>query len=187
MKHYLIHTLFLLTLCMLTAEEIRAQNTPIQKERDSQVLSILQEYRDQWRDLNVPSEDGQILHDLIVSNNYTSALEIDENRQKQAIENIRRAGLADFVEFRLGDAHQIVRELKGPFDFVFSDADKDWYTQYFKDIHPKLLSKGTFTAHNVLQNLRGIPEFLDYVNRHPAYVTTIDRTSRSGISISRKK
>lgn len=214
MKHYLIHTLFLLTLCMLTAEEIRAQNTPIQKERDAQVLSFLQEYRDQWRDLNIPFEDGQILHDLIVSNNYTSALEIgtstghstvwmawalsktggklitieiDENRQNQAIENIRRAGLADFVEFRLGDAHQIVRELKGPFDFVFSDADKDWYTQYFKDIHPKLLSKGTFTAHNVLQNLRGIPEFLDYVNRHPAYVTTIDRTSRSGISISRKK
>ncbi|MEX0882978.1 MAG: methyltransferase, partial [Cyclobacteriaceae bacterium] len=86
-----------------------------------------------------------------------------------------------------GDAHEIVKKLDGPFDFVFSDADKNWYVQYFKDIHSKLNSGGTFTAHNVLQNMSGIREYLDYVNNHSDYETTVDRTSRSGIAISYKK
>src|SRR5690606_18452000 len=165
-------------------------------------------------DLNVPYEDGQILHDLIVDNNYRSALEIgtstghstvwiawalsktggklitiemDKSRQKEAIENVKSVGLSDFVDFRLGNAHEIVKDLEGAFDFVFSDADKDWYVQYFKDMDPKLKKGGCFTAHNVLQNMRGIPEYMDFVNNHPDYQSTVDRTSSSGIAISFKK
>jgi predicted O-methyltransferase YrrM len=61
------------------------------------------------------------------------------------------------------DAHGLVEELKGPFDFVFSDADKDWYKNY-----------------------SGIREFLDYVKSLPNFKTTIDTTSSAGISISYK-
>ncbi len=42
-----------------------------------------------------------------------------------------------------------LKELKGPFDFVFSDADKDWYKNYFIDVDPKLKVGGCFTAHNI--------------------------------------
>jgi predicted O-methyltransferase YrrM len=77
-------------------------------------------------------------------------------------------------------------ELPGPFDFVFSDADKDWYTQYFKDLDPKLAAGGCFTAHNVLNGFAGVDEFVRYVRAQTSYETTIDRTSRSGISISCK-
>ena len=80
-----------------------------------------------------------------------------------------------------------VRELPGPWDFVFSDADKDWYTQYFKDVDGKLVAGGCFTAHNVLDPFAGIAAFLEYVRARPNYQTTIDRTSRSGISISCKQ
>jgi caffeoyl-CoA O-methyltransferase len=185
-----------------------------QSDTDKRVLRILNENREKWHDLNVPYEDGKVLHDLIVANNYRSALEIgtstghstlwiawalsktggklttieiDERRQKAAIEILRQAGLSSYVNFVLGDAHQKVKEVPAPLDFVFSDADKDWYVQYFKDIHPKLAKGGTFTAHNVLHNLSGIQEFLNFVKAHPDYATTIDRTSRSGISISKKK
>ena len=96
-------------------------------------------------------------------------------------------GLSQYVDFRLGDAHELVKEVKGPLDFVFSDADKDWYIQYFKDVHPKLRKGGTFTAHNVLQNQSGIREYLEFVQAHPDYSTTIDRSSSSGIAISLKK
>jgi caffeoyl-CoA O-methyltransferase len=184
------------------------------KDLDEKVEKFLNENRQQWRDLNVPFGDGKIIHDLIVENNYQSALEIgtstghstiwiawalsktggklitvelNEKRQQQAIANIKKAGLSDFVEFRLGDAHQIVKELKGPFDFVFSDADKDWYVQYFKDVHPKLKRGGRFTAHNVLQNIGGIKEYMEFVNKHPGYITTVDKSSSSGIAISLKK
>jgi predicted O-methyltransferase YrrM len=87
----------------------------------------------------------------------------------------------------LADAHQLVKELKGPFDFVFSDADKEWYTQYFKDVEPKLVIGGCFTAHNVSDGFGGIKEFLDYVRSLPNYQSTIDRSSSAGISISYKK
>ncbi|MDO9553341.1 O-methyltransferase [Rhodonellum sp.] len=191
-----------------------AQNMKGQESRDARVQEFLEQNRRQWRDLNIPYEDGQVLYKLIVDNNYKSALEIgtstghstiwiawalsktggklitlemDERRQKEAIKKLEALGLSDFVDFRLGDAHQIVKELEGPFDFVFSDADKDWYVQYFKDIDPKLKKGGRFTAHNVLNNIGGIRTFMEYVKDHPGYETTVDRSSSSGISISRKK
>jgi predicted O-methyltransferase YrrM len=180
-------------------------------EPDSRVRAFLEGARGTWRDLNVPYEDGQVLHDLVVSRGFTRGLEIgtstghsaiwiawamshtggrlttieiDERRHRIALENFEKAGVAPWVDARLADAHERVKQLCGPFDFVFSDADKDWYTQYFEDVHPKLVVGGCFTAHNVLQGMSGIREFLDHVRGRTDYETTIDRTSRAGISIS---
>jgi caffeoyl-CoA O-methyltransferase len=95
--------------------------------------------------------------------------------------------LSEYVDARLANAHILVKELPGPFDFVFSDADKDWYTQYFKDIEPKLKSGGCFTAHNVLNGYGGTKEFVNYVKGLKNYDTSINHSSNSGISISYKK
>ncbi|MDA2929186.1 hypothetical protein MYX84_04420 [Acidobacteria bacterium AH-259-O06] len=62
-----------------------------------------------------------------------------------------------------GDAHELVPQLEGPFDFVFSDADKGWYTRYLQAVLPKLEVNGCFTAHNVTMSNPGIKEFLDYL------------------------
>jgi predicted O-methyltransferase YrrM len=180
---------------------------------DQRVRAFLDHSRGRWRDLNVPYEDGKILHDLVAARRFTRGLEIgtstghsgvwiawamsktggrlttieiDKGRHEQALANFREAGVAPFVDARLADAHQLVKELPGPFDFVFSDADKDWYTQYFKDVDPKLVPGGCFTAHNVRQRMSGIREFLDFVRGRTDYQTTIDTTSSSGISISCK-
>ena len=104
-----------------------------------------------------------------------------------ALGNFKKAGVEGFIDARLANAHQLVRELKGPFDFVFSDADKEWYAQYFKDVDPKLVKGGCFTAHNVTDAFGGIKEFLNYIRSLPNYQTTIDRSSSSGISISYKR
>jgi predicted O-methyltransferase YrrM len=95
--------------------------------------------------------------------------------------------VGEFIDARLADAHQLVKELKGPFDFVFSDADKEWYTQYFKDVDPKLVVGGCFTAHNVTDGFGDVKRFLNYVRSLPNYETTIDHSSSSGISVSYKK
>ena len=79
-------------------------------------------------------------------------------------------------------------ELQGPFDFVFSDADKGWYKNYFMALAPKLEVGGCYTAHNVAGGrMWGIREFLDYLNSLPNMETTINRSSYAGISISYKK
>lgn len=180
---------------------------------DEKVEKFLRDHRDEWHDLNVPYVDGQTLHDLIVRNKYTSALEIgtstghstiwlawamsktggkvttlelNEKRHNQAIKNLTEAGLISFVDARLGDAHVLVKELPGPFDFVFSDADKNWLKQYFLDVTPKLKTGGCYTTHNVIDG-NSPKDYLDFVQNNPGFNTTIDKKSRAGIIISYKK
>ncbi len=191
-----------------------AQKSQTRTELDGKVEKFLMENRGRWEDWNVPYQDGQVLYNLIIKNRYQRALEIgtstghsaiwmawalsktggklltieiDERRHKQALKNFQKAGVEDLIDARLADAHQLVRELAGPFDFVFSDADKEWYIQYFKDVESKLVKGGCFTAHNVLNAFGGAKEFLGYIGRRADYQTTIDRSSSSGISISYKK
>jgi len=181
---------------------------------DRTVQTFLDGKRGTWRDLNVSENDGRVLHNIILKHRYTRALEIgtstghssvwiawalaktggklitvdiDPRRHKIALANFKEAGLASFIDARLGDAHQIVPELAGPFDFVFSDADKDWYKNYFVAVWPKLVPGGCFTAHNVSGRVQeGIGEFLAHLKTVPDAQTTIDTSDRAGISISYK-
>ena len=190
-----------------------AENADKSGDIDAKVSAFLNSQRGKWDDWNVPEVDGKVLYDLIIKNNYRRAveigtstgrsaiwmawalsktggrlitIEIDEGRYREALANFNKAGLSDYIDARLADAHQLVEQLKGPFDFVFSDADKDWYRNYFMALVPKLSVGGCFTAHNVAGHWRGIREFLGYVRRLPNFETTIDRSSPAGISISYK-
>jgi len=210
----LIASLVILILSGGTMISVFAQKPHTSAELDARVQKFLDENRTKWHNWNVPYPDGQVLYNLVIKNHYQRALEIgtstghsaiwiawalsktggklitiemDEGRYKTALSNFKKAGVEDFVDARLGDAHRLVKELKGPFDFVFSDADKEWYTQYFKDVDPKLVVGGCFTAHNVTDAFGGIKEFLDYIRSLANYETTIDRSSGSGISISYKR
>ncbi len=210
----LISGMSLSILLAVTALSAFAQKAETSKNLDARVEKFLNDHRRNWHDLNVPYRDGQTLFNLIVKNNYKRALEIgtstghssiwiawalsktggklitieiDEDRHKTALRNFKQAGVEELIDARLADAHQLVKELKGPFDFVFSDADKEWYTQYFKDVDPKLVVGGCFTAHNVTDGFGDVKTFVNYVRSLPNYETTIDRSSSSGISISYKK
>ena len=191
------------------------QVTKEMRSLDERVKNYLDTHRPKGADMNVPNADGRVLYDLIVENNYTKALEIgtstgrsaiwiawalsktggklitieiDEGRHKKALANFEEAGLSDYIDARLADAHELVEELEGPFDFVFSDADKDWYTKYFIALAPKLEVGGCFTAHNVTwTSNRDIKKFLDYVGSLPNFETTINKESGSGVSISYKR
>lgn len=202
----------LFALLLFNTSSLFAQE--IETALDKKVKAFLDSQQQRWVDWNVEYEDGQALYNIIVENGYTKALEIgtstghssiwiawalsktggklitleiDPTRRAKAIKNFEQAGLADYIDARLGDAHQIVKQIEGPFDFVFSDADKTWYKQYFIDLYPKLEPGGCFTAHNVRNAYGGIKDFLDYVQALEDMETTIDKTTRSGISISYKK
>ena len=99
---------------------------------------------------------------------------------------MKAVGLSEFVDSRLADAHELVKSIQGPFDFVFSDADKGWYTQYFKDVEPKLSVGGCFTAHNVNNNFGGIREFMEYVRNQKNFDTSLAGVDQ-GISVSYKR
>ena len=200
-----IHVLFLTAACLPVA----AQNS----DSDKKVEAFLKKNKGKWHNLNVPYEDGQLLFDVITKNKYTSALEIgtstghstvwiawamsktggkvttieiDPKRHREALKNIEDAGLSKYVDARLANAHDLVKELQGPFDFVFSDADKEWYKKYFLELHPKLKPGGCFATHNITDGLAG-DAYIDYINNHPEYKSVIERRSRSGVMLSYKK
>ncbi|UCD90481.1 MAG: class I SAM-dependent methyltransferase [Desulfobacterales bacterium] len=182
---------------------------------DTKVKRFLESHRGQWKDWNIPEVDAKVLYDLIILNNYKKAvdigtstghsaiwmawalsktggklitIEIHEGRYKKALANFKEAGLTEYIDARLADAHELVRKLEGPFDFVFSDADKEWYKNYFIALAPKLKVGGCFTAHNVSwRSDSGIKAFLNHVRSLPNFETRIDRSSQQGISISYKK
>ena len=105
-----------------------------------------------------------------------------------AVANFREAGVISFIDARLGDAHTIVPALSGPFDFVFSDADKDWYKNYLADVVPKLSVGGCFVAHNVSEDLGGYSrEFLQYARSLPFLETTVSGHGMSGMSVSYRR
>ncbi len=213
--------LFAAVMAMVQLPSVSLSAQPAQQgsSLDEKVRKFLNDRSRRWYDMNVPAADGQLLYDLIIKGNYKSALEIgtstghsgiwiawalsktggklitieiDEQRHKEALANFREAGLSDYIDARLGDAHKLVKELKGPFDFVFSDADKDWYKNYFIDVDPKLKAGGCFTAHNVSDRGRGYggyggqSVFLEYVKSLKNYETTVN-TAGGGVSISYKK
>ena len=52
---------------------------------DEKVERFLNKMRSQWRDFNVPEEDGKILYETIVKNRYTKTLEIGTSTGHLAI------------------------------------------------------------------------------------------------------
>jgi caffeoyl-CoA O-methyltransferase len=195
--------------------ETTAQETSAQQELDERVRSFLDSHRRGWRDMNVPMADGQRLYDLIVENGYTSALEIgtstghsaiwiawalsktggklitieiDRRRYDQSVEYFQEVGLSEYIDARLADAHELVPRLEGPFDFVFIDADKDWYTRYFQAVLPKLTVGGCLTAHNVSGRRSGwVGEFLEALENTPNLETEVVGSRGSGLSVSFKR
>jgi predicted O-methyltransferase YrrM len=81
----------------------------------------------------------------------------------------------------------MVPQLKGPIDFVFSDADKGWYTNYFKDLEQKLDVGGCYVSHNISQRRRqtGITEYVNYIESLSNFKTTYNNDG-GGVSISYK-
>lgn len=206
-------SLALIALSTASPTLVQGQEPTRTEDLDRQVREFLDGHRRQWRDMNVPGADGQLLYDLVVERGFTRALEvgtstghsaiwiawalsktggtlttieIDEGRYREALQNFAEAGVSEYIDARLADAHELVPELEGPYDFVFVDADKNWYTRYFQLLLPKLTADACFTAHNVSGRARGMGGFLDELERTPGLRTEIVRASRSGVSVSCK-
>ena len=195
------------------AQALRAPATRTTAELERKVQDFLDAERDKWDYLNVPYRDGRILHDLVVKGGHKAILEIgtstghstvwlawaaaktggrvvtieiDRGRHERALANFKRAGVAEYVDARLSDAHELVKLLPGPWDFVFQDADKEWYLRYFRDLEAKMAPGGCYTAHNVARpHARQVIEFLDYAKRRPGVSFHFaEGASGEGISVS---
>lgn len=112
---------------------------------------------------------------------------------------IEGSGLAELIDFRIGDANQLAPRLGVMFDMAFVDGDKRTYVETYETVLPLLNPGGFILADNTLwdghvidpaydhdHQTRGIRAF----NDHVAADTRVEKVIlplRDGLTIIRKK
>ncbi len=84
-------------------------------------------------------EDGKLI-----------TIDINEELYDRVSGYFAAAGLQDRIDYRIGNAAEVIPELKGKFDLVFIDADKENYSRYFDLVIDRVNLNGLILADNVL-------------------------------------
>ena len=77
-------------------------------------------------------------------------LEADEAKVTYAKDKLKQAGLLKYVDFRVGDALNLIEKAEEQFDFVLVDIWKDLYLPCFELFYPKLNDKAWVLADNMI-------------------------------------
>ncbi|MDP6115218.1 MAG: O-methyltransferase [Planctomycetota bacterium] len=123
---------------------------------------------------------------LIRTGGKLTTYEIDSKRAKLAESNFEKAGVADIVTLVLGDAHEKVKDLAGPIDILFLDADKKGYIDYLQKLLPKVRAGGLIVAHNIDPRMAD-PRYVKAITTSTELDTLLVNLRASGISVSMKK
>ena len=90
-------------------------------------------------------------------------IEISSERAKRAEAHFREAGLKEFVTVKVGDARQVVKQIKGPVDFLFIDCGYQNYYPCLQGIQKELAGGATIVADNVGIGSGGMDDYLKEV------------------------
>ncbi|MEG0068178.1 MAG: O-methyltransferase [Cetobacterium sp.] len=113
-----------------------------------------------------------------------TTIEIDEIRYQQALENFKKAGLENNINAILGDGVEEIKKLDEKFDFIFIDASKGHYMEFFNDSFERLSDNGIIFIDNIMFRgylykeypkrfktiVRRLNEFIDYLYAHHNFV-----------------
>jgi len=111
-------------------------------------IGTLAGYSGIWLAKALP-EDGKLI-----------TMEREQERAEIAQRHFEEAGVAQLVEIVVGDAHETLRTLNGPFDSVFIDAEKLGYVNYLDWAMDNTRVGGLIIGHNALRRGK--------VTQHPA-------------------
>jgi caffeoyl-CoA O-methyltransferase len=122
--------------------------------------------------------------------------EVDETHAEVARRYIGQSPHADRITVHLGPALETIEQLEGQFDFVFIDADKENYLNYYEAVLPRLSARGVIAADNTLwsgrvldeaddsEATRAIKAFNEHVRTDPRVVSVM-LTIRDGVTLIR--
>ena len=124
-------------------------------------------------------------------------MDINEELEKRVRGYFQQAGMAEKIDYRIGNAITMLPALQETFDLVFIDADKENYLKYYNLIFDKVRSGGLILADNVLwsgkitqtktdKDTRALQEFNDAVVADTR-VDCMLLPLRDGIMMARKK
>lgn len=131
------------------------ENVPIIRPQVQSLLRLLLAVR---KPVNILEVGTAIGFSALLMSEYgpeecrITTIEKYEKRIPLAKENFRRAGKQDQITLLEGDALELLKELTGPYDFIFMDAAKGQYIYFLPDILRLLAPGGLLVSDNVLQD-----------------------------------
>jgi predicted O-methyltransferase YrrM len=108
--------------------------------------------------------------------------ELDPGRAATARRHFEQAGVAGQITIVQGDAHQNLKQVKAPIDFVFIDAEKGGYVDYLNQLLPLVRPGGVITAHNIEMTA----DYVRAVTTNPD-LETVFYMQGAGLSVTLKK
>ena len=128
-------------------------------------------------------------------------IELDEERAKQAIENVKKIGVDKNINIMIGNAVEILPTLSNEYDIVFIDAAKSKYSIFLEEGIRLIRNGGLILADNVLYKgyvmsdynkhkqrtaVRHLREYIKEVTENPNLETEILEIG-DGLAITRVK
>jgi caffeoyl-CoA O-methyltransferase len=117
--------------------------------------------------------------------------ELDAERAAFAQRYFDRSAYGSRITLHVGPALDTIRRLEGRFDFVFIDADKEGYVDYYEAVLPRLGERGLIVADNtlwsgeVLEGKVPIVRFNEHVAADPRTVQVV-LSVRDGMTLIRR-
>ena len=111
--------------------------------------------------------------DAVMSNTQSDGQIITIDRERFKIDNAKKnfeeAGVSSLIKIRDGEARKVLHDIKEEFgknyfDFIFIDADKESYIEYFDLCLPLVRNGGIIGADNILLPERFNEMMVDYLS-----------------------
>lgn len=174
-------------------KEALETNVPIIRTQTQGLLKFLLALRKPMSILEVGCAIGfsaLLMSEYAPAGCHITTIEKYEKRIPVARSNFARAGREEAITLLTGDASDILKELRGPYDFIFMDAAKGQYLHFLPQVLRLLSPGGLLVSDNVLQEGRIIDsrfaverrdrtihsrmrEYLYALKHHPQLVTSI--------------
>jgi caffeoyl-CoA O-methyltransferase len=129
---------------------------------------------------------------------HIDTCEVDEHHAEVARRYIGRSPFADRIRVHVGPALETIERLGGEFDFVFVDADKENYGNYYEALLPPVAAGGMMAFDNTLwsghvldsdddsETTRAIVALNDRIARDDRVIAVM-LTVRDGITLVRRR
>lgn len=168
------------SLILAMEEYAREHNVPIVTKEVAEYLKFLVRDKNIKNILEVGTAIGYsgiiMAQEIKEKGGKLYTIEIDDERYKTAQENIKKSGLDNIISIK-GDAVEEISRIEENFDFVFIDASKGHYKEFFEDSYKLLNKDGIIFIDNIMFRgylykeypkrfktiVRRLNEFIDYL------------------------